>query len=170
MLPAVIAGVSTKRWVKPLIDRVDHAPLLKINALILCTAIFRFAFISLGTPLLADCALLAVPGAADSMPFAAMGGVVLKDPPGQDANSGNSLFSMAQMPEIGLGISAGGDFACLIAGQSDCYPVRNADEFHARWSGAIESDFVLARWKGSLSWSKHPSTGGGFQSKRLSGV
>ncbi|WP_241303369.1 hypothetical protein [Burkholderia stabilis] len=108
MLPAVIAGVSTKRWVKPLIDRVDHAPLLKINALILCAAIFRFEFISLGTPLLADCALPVVPSAANFVPFAAMGGIVLKDSPGRDASSGNSLFSMAQMPEIGLGISAGG--------------------------------------------------------------
>ncbi|WP_167389807.1 MFS transporter [Burkholderia ubonensis] len=108
MQPVVIAGVLAKCWIRPLIDRFDHAPFLKINTLIICAAIFRLASISLVTPLLGDCALLAVTSAANSMQFAAMDRVVLKDPPGRDASSGNSLFSMVQMPAIGLGISAGG--------------------------------------------------------------
>jgi EmrB/QacA subfamily drug resistance transporter len=113
MLPAALAGVLAKRWIAPLIRRFGYVSFLKINTLVVGATIFGFAAISPDTPLLVDLALLAAFGAANSMQFAAMNSVTLKDLSSHDASSGNSLFSMVQMLAIGLGISVGGGFASL---------------------------------------------------------
>ncbi|WP_323120141.1 MFS transporter [Burkholderia alba] len=115
MLPAAISGVLAKRWIAPLIRRFGYVSFLKANTIVVGAAIFGFAAISPYTPLLVDLALLAVFGAANSMQFAAMNSVTLKDLSGRDASSGNGLFSMVQMLAIGLGISIGGGFASAIA-------------------------------------------------------
>ncbi|GAB7537646.1 DHA2 family efflux MFS transporter permease subunit [Burkholderia sp. 3C] len=116
LLPAAIAGVITKRWIAPLVKRFGYVPFLKVNTLIVGASILGFAAIAPHTPLLVDLALLAAFGGANSMQFAAMNSVTLKDLSHRDASSGNGLFSMVQMLAMGLGVSIGGGFASLLAG------------------------------------------------------
>jgi EmrB/QacA subfamily drug resistance transporter len=113
MLPAALAGTLAKRWIAPLVRRYGYDTFLLVNTIIVGLAIVAFALISRGTPLVIEIAILAVFGAANSMQFAAMNSVTLKDLSHEDAGSGNSLFSMVQMLAIGLGVSIGGGLVNL---------------------------------------------------------
>jgi EmrB/QacA subfamily drug resistance transporter len=115
MLPAALAGTLAKRWIAPLVRRYGYDTFLLVNTIIVGLAIVAFALISRGTPLVIEIAILAVFGAANSMQFAAMNSVTLKDLSHEDAGSGNSLFSMVQMLAIGLGVSIGGGLVNLFS-------------------------------------------------------
>jgi EmrB/QacA subfamily drug resistance transporter len=117
MLPAALAGTLAKRWIAPLVRRYGYDTFLLVNTLIVGSSIVAFALISRDTPLVVGIAILAVFGAANSMQFAAMNSVTLKDLTHEDAGSGNSLFSMVQMLAIGLGVSIGGGLVNLFAAQ-----------------------------------------------------
>ncbi|MFM0593415.1 DHA2 family efflux MFS transporter permease subunit [Paraburkholderia dilworthii] len=117
MLPAALAGTVAKRWIAPLIRRYGYDTFLLVNTLIVGSSIVAFALITRGTPLAIEIAILAVFGAANSMQFAAMNSVTLKDLSHEDAGSGNSLFSMVQMLAIGLGVSIGGGLVNLFSAQ-----------------------------------------------------
>jgi EmrB/QacA subfamily drug resistance transporter len=117
MLPAALAGTLAKRWIAPLVRRYGYDTFLLVNTIIVGSAIVAFALISRGTPLVIEIAILAVFGAANSMQFAAMNSVTLKDLSHEDAGSGNSLFSMVQMLAIGLGVSIGGGLVNLFSAQ-----------------------------------------------------
>jgi predicted MFS family arabinose efflux permease len=117
MLPAALAGTLAKRWIAPLVRRYGYDTFLLVNTLIVGSAIVAFSLISRGTPLVIEGAILAVFGAANSMQFAAMNSVTLKDLSHEDAGSGNSLFSMVQMLAIGLGVSIGGGLVNLFSAQ-----------------------------------------------------
>ncbi|HEY2023829.1 MAG TPA: DHA2 family efflux MFS transporter permease subunit [Paraburkholderia sp.] len=117
MLPAAIAGTLAKRWIAPLVRRYGYETFLLVNTVIVGSSIVAFAVISPGTPLIVEIAILAVFGAANSMQFAAMNSVTLKDLTREDAASGNSLFSMVQMLAIGLGVSIGGGLVNLLSAQ-----------------------------------------------------
>jgi EmrB/QacA subfamily drug resistance transporter len=108
MLPAALAGTVAKRWIAPLVKRYGYDAFLFVNTLIVGGAIVAFALVSRGTPLFVDIVILAIFGASNSMQFAAMNSVTLKDLSSRDASSGNSLFSMVQMLAMGLGVSIGG--------------------------------------------------------------
>lgn len=117
MLPAALAGTVAKRWIAPLIRRYGYDTFLLVNTVIVGSSIVAFALFSRGTPLVIEVAILAVFGAANSMQFAAMNSVTLKDLSHEDAGSGNSLFSMVQMLAIGLGVSIGGGLVNLFSAQ-----------------------------------------------------
>ncbi|PQV46186.1 DHA2 family efflux MFS transporter permease subunit [Paraburkholderia sp. BL21I4N1] len=117
MLPAALAGTVAKRWIAPLIRRYGYDTFLLVNTLIVGSSIVAFALITRGTPLAIEIAILAVFGASNSMQFAAMNSVTLKDLSHEDAGSGNSLFSMVQMLAIGLGVSIGGGLVNLFSAQ-----------------------------------------------------
>nr|WP_322014213.1 multidrug transporter subunit MdtD [Paraburkholderia sp. J12] len=117
MLPAALAGTVAKRWIAPLIRRYGYDTFLLVNTLIVGSSIVAFALISRGTPLAVQIAVLAIFGAANSMQFAAMNSITLKDLSHEDAGSGNSLFSMVQMLAMGLGVSIGGALVTLFADQ-----------------------------------------------------
>ena len=117
MLPAALAGTLAKRWIAPLVRRYGYDTFLLVNTVIVGSAIVAFSLISRGTPLVIEVAILAVFGAANSMQFAAMNSVTLKDLSHEDAGSGNSLFSMVQMLAIGLGVSIGGGLVNLFSAQ-----------------------------------------------------
>lgn len=108
MLPAAFAGVVAKRWIAPLVHRYGYEAFLQVNTALVGVSIVAFALISAGTPVVLLMLLLGVFGAANSMQFAAMNGVTLKDLSHADAGSGNSLFSMVQMLAMGLGVSIAG--------------------------------------------------------------
>ncbi|MEX3964161.1 multidrug transporter subunit MdtD [Paraburkholderia sp. EG286B] len=113
MLPAALAGTVAKRWIAPLIRRYGYETFLLVNTLIVGASIVAFALISRGTPIAVEIAVLAIFGAANSMQFAAMNSVTLKDLSHEDAGSGNSLFSMVQMLAMGLGVTIGGALVSL---------------------------------------------------------
>ena len=115
MLPAALAGTVAKRWIAPLIRRYGYDTFLLANTLVVGGAIVAFGLISPTTPVSIAIAVLAVFGAANSMQFAAMNSVTLKDLSHEDAGSGNSLFSMVQMLAMGLGVSIGGALVTLFA-------------------------------------------------------
>jgi EmrB/QacA subfamily drug resistance transporter len=117
MLPAALAGTIAKRWIAPLVRRFGYNTFLLVNTIIVGSSIVAFALITRGTPLAVEIAILAVFGAANSMQFAAMNSVTLKDLSHEDAGSGNSLFSMVQMLAIGLGVSIGGGLVNLFSAQ-----------------------------------------------------
>jgi EmrB/QacA subfamily drug resistance transporter len=108
MLPAALAGTIAKRWIAPLIKRFGYETFLVVNTVIVGASIVAFALVSRTMPMAVDIAILAVFGASNSMQFAAMNSVTLKDLSSRDASSGNSLFSMVQMLAMGLGVSIGG--------------------------------------------------------------
>jgi EmrB/QacA subfamily drug resistance transporter len=107
MLPAALAGTLTKRWVGPLIRRFGYSLFLLVNTSVLGLSVAALALVSKGSPAVIALCVLAVFGATTSMQFAAMNSVTLKDLSHADAGSGNSLFSMAQMLAMGLGVSIG---------------------------------------------------------------
>ncbi|WP_281177751.1 multidrug transporter subunit MdtD [Paraburkholderia heleia] len=113
MLPAALAGTVAKRWIAPLIRRYGYETFLLVNTLVVGASIVAFALISRGTPVAVEIAVLAIFGAANSMQFAAMNSVTLKDLSHEDAGSGNSLFSMVQMLAMGLGVTIGGALVSL---------------------------------------------------------
>ncbi|MCC8391578.1 multidrug transporter subunit MdtD [Paraburkholderia sp. MMS20-SJTR3] len=118
MLPAALAGTLAKRWIAPLVRRYGYDTFLLVNTIIVGSSIVAFSLISRGTPLIFEIVVLAIFGAANSMQFAAMNSVTLKDLSHEDAGSGNSLFSMVQMLAIGLGVSIGGGLVNLFNAQS----------------------------------------------------
>ncbi len=113
MLPAALAGTLAKRWIAPLIRRYGYETFLLVNTLVVGASIVAFALISRGTPVAVEIVVLAIFGAANSMQFAAMNSITLKDLSHEDAGSGNSLFSMVQMLAMGLGVTIGGALVSL---------------------------------------------------------
>jgi MFS transporter, DHA2 family, multidrug resistance protein len=108
LLPVAIAGIVCKRFVTPLVARHGYAKFLVVNTLLVGGSIMAFAAIGPAWPIWLMIVQLAVFGAANSMQYAAMNSVTLKDLSREQASSGNGLFSMAQMLAVGLGVTVGG--------------------------------------------------------------
>ena len=115
MLPAAVSGAIAKRWIAPLVRRYGYDMFLLVNTLIVGGSIAAFALISPGTPIIVEIVVLVIFGTSNSMQFAAMNGVTLKDLSREDAGSGNSLFSMVQMLAMGLGVSIGGALVSVVS-------------------------------------------------------
>jgi MFS transporter, DHA2 family, multidrug resistance protein len=110
MLPVAIAGVACKRFVSPLVKAHGYSKFLVVNTLLVGGSITAFSAISLAWPIWFVILQLAVFGAANSMQYAAMNSVTLKDLSLEQASSGNGLFSMVQMLAVGLGVTVGSAF------------------------------------------------------------
>lgn len=119
LLPAAIAGTFAKGWIAPLLRRHGYSAFLVWNTVIVGASIVAFATFSAVTPLWIEILVMCVFGASNSMQFAAMNGVTLKELSPRDAGSGNSLFSMVQMLAMGLGVSIGGGLVSLFAAGGD---------------------------------------------------
>jgi EmrB/QacA subfamily drug resistance transporter len=117
MIPAALAGVITKSWISGLVRRFGYETFLLVNTLIVGASIVSFALISPGWPVWVQVVQLAVFGGANSMQFAVMNSVTLKDLRPEDAGSGNSLFSMIQMLAMGLGATIGGGLVGMLSGE-----------------------------------------------------
>ena len=115
LLPAALTGIVAKRWIATLVKHYGYRGFLLVNTLVVGSAIMAFSLIDAGTPLVITLVVLAVFGAANSMRFAAMNSVTLKDLSHSDAGSGNSLFSMVQMLAMGLGVSIGGGIVHVLS-------------------------------------------------------
>ena len=108
MVPAALAGITSKAWISKLVHRYGYGRFLLFNTAIVGTSIASFGLITPQWPLWLQLVQLAVFGGANSMQFAAMNSVTLKGLSASDAGSGNSLFSMVQMLALGLGATVGG--------------------------------------------------------------
>ncbi len=117
MVPAALAGVVSKSWISGLVKRCGYNTFLLVNTLVVGGSIVSFALIAPGWPVWVQVLQLAVFGAANSMQFAVMNSVTLKDLRPEDAGSGNSLFSMVQMLALGLGATIGGGLVGLLSGE-----------------------------------------------------
>lgn len=117
MIPAALAGVVSKSWISGLVRRFGYSSFLLVNTVIVGGSIVSFALISPEWPLWAQIVQLATFGAANSMQFAVMNSVTLKDLRPEDAGSGNSLFSMVQMLAMGFGATVGGGLVGLLSGE-----------------------------------------------------
>ena len=115
MLPVAIAGVAVKRLVSPLVQTYGYAKFLMVNTVLVGASIVAFAAVSPALPIWFMILQLALFGAANSMQYAAMNSVTLKDLSVEQASSGNGLFSMAQMLAIGLGVTIGGAMVKLFS-------------------------------------------------------
>jgi EmrB/QacA subfamily drug resistance transporter len=115
MIPAAFAGIVSKAWITGLIKRYGYEKFLLVNTGIVGASIASFALINAEWPLWLQLVQLAVFGGANSMQFAAMNSVTLKDLHKNDAGSGNSLFSMVQMLAMGLGATIGGGLVGLLS-------------------------------------------------------
>ncbi|WP_258307985.1 multidrug transporter subunit MdtD [Cupriavidus plantarum] len=115
LLPVAISGAVAKRWIVPLVNRFGYGNFLVVNTLIVGGSIASFAAMAPGWPLAVSILQLAIFGASNSMQFAAMNSVTLKNLSREDAASGNSLFSMVQMLAIGLGVTIGGGLVSLFS-------------------------------------------------------
>lgn len=113
MLPVALAGVVVKRLVTPLVNRMGYTRFLIINTCVVGLSIASFALIGPGFPIALSLLQLAIFGGANSMQFAAMNSVTLKDLGPRRASAGNGLFSMAQMLALGLGVTVGGQLLAL---------------------------------------------------------
>lgn len=121
MLPVALAGIVVKRMVTPLVVRFGYTRFLMVNTAVVGGSIASFALFGPGWPIWLGLVQLAVFGGANSMQFAAMNSVTLKDLGTRRASAGNGLFSMAQMLALGLGVTIGGQLLALfghLAGQA----------------------------------------------------
>ncbi|MBN4665379.1 multidrug transporter subunit MdtD [Pandoraea nosoerga] len=113
MLPVALSGVVVKRMVTPLVQRYGYTRFLIVNTVVVGASIASFALFGPGWPVWLGLVQLAVFGGANSMQFAAMNSVTLKDLGARRASAGNGLFSMAQMLALGLGVTIGGQLLAL---------------------------------------------------------
>jgi DHA2 family multidrug resistance protein-like MFS transporter len=116
MLPIALAGIVVKRLVTPLVQTYGYAKVLAVNTVLVGASIIAFAAISPVLPIWFIVVQLGLFGAFNSMQYATMNSVTLKDLSFEQAGSGNALFSMAQMLAIGLGVTVGGALVKLFAG------------------------------------------------------
>jgi DHA2 family multidrug resistance protein-like MFS transporter len=116
MLPTAIAAIGIKRFIPPLIGAYGYPKFLVANTLLTGAAIISFAAVSTALPIWVIVILLSLFGAFNSMQNGAMNSVTLKDLSIKDAGSGNSLFSMAQMLAIGMGVTIGGALVKTLTG------------------------------------------------------
>jgi DHA2 family multidrug resistance protein-like MFS transporter len=116
MLPVALAGIVVKRVVTPLVQTYGYARVLAVNTLLVGASIISFASISPAWPIWVVVVQLSLFGAFNSMQYATMNSVTLKDLSLEHASSGNALFSMAQMLAIGLGVTVGGALVKLFSG------------------------------------------------------
>jgi EmrB/QacA subfamily drug resistance transporter len=116
MLPTAIAAVGIKRFIAPLVGAYGYNKFLTVNTLCVGAAIMAFATVSVDLPIWVIVIQLGLFGAFNSMQNGAMNSVTLKDLNTRDASSGNSLFSMAQMLAVGLGVTIGGAMVKMLSG------------------------------------------------------
>jgi DHA2 family multidrug resistance protein-like MFS transporter len=115
MLPTALAAVGIKRFIVPLVETYGYSKFLTVNTLLVAVSTVAFATISTSLPIWVIVVQLGLFGAFNSMQNGAMNSVTLKDLSLRDASSGNSLYSMAQMLAVGLGVTIGGAMVKLLS-------------------------------------------------------
>ncbi|WP_321793500.1 multidrug transporter subunit MdtD [Burkholderia pyrrocinia] len=108
MLPVAAAGMVARHVVVQLINAYGYRNVLLGNTLMVGLTMASFALTSRQQPLWLHIVQFALFGAVNSMQFTAMNAITLKDLGTAGASSGNSLFSLAQMLSMSLGVTVAG--------------------------------------------------------------
>ena len=115
MLPTAIGAIAIKRLIVPLTKTYGYRKFLIANTLLVGFATIAFVMVSPQLPVWVIVVLLALFGASNSMQNGAMNSLTLKGLSLRDVGSGNSLYSMAQMLAVGLGVTIGGAMVKLLS-------------------------------------------------------
>ncbi|RXZ36810.1 DHA2 family efflux MFS transporter permease subunit [Oxalobacteraceae bacterium CAVE-383] len=115
MLPTALAAVGIKRFIVPLVKAYGYRKFLIVNTMLVAAGTIAFVTVSASLPIWVIVLQLGLFGAFNSMQNGAMNSVTLKDLSLRDASSGNSLYSMAQMLAVGLGVTTGGALVKLLS-------------------------------------------------------
>jgi EmrB/QacA subfamily drug resistance transporter len=97
LLPSTIAGMLVKQFAQYAIRRYGYRSVLVHNTVLVGVTIALFFFVTGTTPSLLIYAMLFFFGGVNSIQFAAMNALTLKDLPQEEASGGNSMLSMVQM-------------------------------------------------------------------------
>ncbi|KAB0662403.1 EmrB/QacA family drug resistance transporter [Burkholderia diffusa] len=108
MLPIAAAGMACRPPAVRLITSYGYRKVLLINTLAMGLSMSCFALISPSQPAWLHVAQFAMFGAVNATQFTAMNAVTLRDLGTVGASSGNSLFSLAQMLSMSLGVTIAG--------------------------------------------------------------
>ena len=118
MLATVIGSMLVKRRAVWMVQSWGYKRVLQVNSLLLGVMIAGLGLIHPGQPLWMIWAQLFVFGCVNSIQFAAMNSVTLKDMSGPLASSGNSLLSMVQMLAMSMGVAVAG---AVLTGYADLW-------------------------------------------------
>ncbi|MGN8192402.1 multidrug transporter subunit MdtD [Burkholderia sp. 22088] len=108
MLPVAAAGMVIRPLAVRLITAYGYRTVLLTNTLAIGLTIASFALISPPQPPWLQVAQFALFGAVNALQFTAMNAITLRDLGTAGASSGNSLFSLAQMLSMSLGVTIAG--------------------------------------------------------------
>jgi MFS family permease len=113
MLPTAIVAILSKRLVTYLILRHGYRRMLLVNTVMVGLAMASFSMTGASQPLWLLIVQLALFGSFNSMQFAAMNTLTLRDLGTRGASSGNSLFSLVQMLAMSLGATVAASLLTL---------------------------------------------------------
>lgn len=108
MLPVAAAGMAVRPLAVRLITACGYRTVLLVNTLAIGLTISSFALISPPQPPWLQVTQFALFGAVNALQFTAMNAITLRDLGTAGASSGNSLFSLAQMLSMSLGVTIAG--------------------------------------------------------------
>ncbi len=108
MLPVAAAGMASRKIAIILIPRFGYRRVLVGNTLLVGASMSILALASPGQPIFVHVLLFTLFGMANAVQFTAMNTFTLKDLDHNTASSGNSLFSLAQMLSMSLGVTVAG--------------------------------------------------------------
>ena len=128
MIPAALAGISSKSFVTALVNALGYRRVLLINTFLVGLIMAAFAFVSPATPFGWLIVQLLAFGVVNSVQFTAMNSVTLKDLDTPHASSGNSLLSMVMQLSMSLGVSVAGVLLVMFSGVSSTVSVAAAQQ------------------------------------------
>lgn len=133
MIPTALGAMSSKLFVNQLVIHFGYQRVLVVNTLLVGGMIASYAFITAATPMWWLCIQLFLFGVINSIQFAAMNTVTLKDLDDETASSGNSLLSVMMQLSMSLGVAMA---AALLAAFTDGHYLQRTsltEAFHATY-------------------------------------
>ena len=105
MIPMALGAMTSKLFVNQLVEHFGYQRVLVVNTVLVGALIAAYALLGPTTPLWRMCCQLFVMGVFNSIQFAAMNTVTLKDLTDETASSGNSLLSVMMQLATSLGVA-----------------------------------------------------------------
>ncbi len=105
MIPAALGAMTSKTFVNQLVKHFGYQRVLVVNTLLVGGMITSYAIITPAMPVWGLCLQFFVFGIFNSIQFAAMNTVTLKDLDDDTASSGNSLLSVMMQLSMSLGVA-----------------------------------------------------------------
>ncbi|MDQ8038599.1 MAG: multidrug transporter subunit MdtD [Pedobacter sp.] len=116
MIPTALGAMTSKTFVNRLVEKFGYQRVLVVNTLLVGAMIASYAIITPAMPVWGLCLQFFAFGIVNSIQFAAMNTVTLKDLDDETASSGNSLLSVMMQLSMSLGVAMA---AALLAAFTD---------------------------------------------------